>query len=195
VSQGQIASHTFRRVTSDHTITATFKNTVDQTVRPTVRFQVSNEGAFRTETTHLSLESGQDEREEWSVSSEDMVLGRFIFAKMFTFAYYPMDDIEQTCGILVLDLPGITGRQLAAGLLSISLAGMLAGILLWPAAHKPLSGRSQDAMAAMLTLGAVVILGMVSILLAWWLVGIIISALALILAGVIVGFFVATGKT
>jgi hypothetical protein len=168
------------------TITVTFKNTTDQLIRPTLRFQASTVGVFRTETARLSLEPGQEERLEWTVSSDDMVLDRFIFAKMFSFASYPMRDVEQTCGILVLNLPGLTGGQITVAAIAVSLAGLVGGSGLWSAAHRPLKDRSQDAMNAMITLTATVALGMVSVWLAWWMLGVLLAALCLILIGVII---------
>ena len=181
--------------TESATISAVFKNSADQTVSPTVRFQASNIGVFRTETTRLSLEPGQREKIYWTVSTEDMVLDRFIFAKIFTFAYYPIKDVEQTCGILVLDLPGFTGMQVTWFSIAVSLAGLVAGITLWSAANRPLKYRSLEAMRAMFTLAATVILGFISAFLAWWLLGILLSVLALILAGVIIGSFVTAEKS
>ncbi|MBI4733036.1 MAG: hypothetical protein HY781_13095 [Chloroflexi bacterium] len=175
-------------------ITATFKNTTDQLIRPTARFQASNVGAFRTETSRMSLEPGQEQTLEWTVTSDDMVLDRFIFAKIFTFASYPMKDVEQTCGILVLDLPGLTGGQIAIIVIAVSLAGLVGGSALWSVAHRPLKDHSMEAMRAMLTLTATVVFGLVSTLFAWWLLGVLLSALSLILVGVIIGNFVSTAK-
>lgn len=176
------------------TVTATFKNTADQLVRPTVRFQASNIGTFRTETSQLSMEPGQEQTVEWTVTSADMVLDRFIFAKIFTFASYPMRDVEQTCGILVLDIPGLTGKQITIAFLAVGLVGTCAGSALWSAAHKPLKDHSLEAMRAMITLIATVALGLVSTLFAWWLLGVLLSALSLILVGVIIGHFLSANK-
>jgi hypothetical protein len=177
------------------TLTATFKNTSDQAVRPTVRFQASNIGLFRTETTRLSMEPGGSQIVEWTVSSADMVLNRLIFAKIYTYASYPLEDIEQTCGILVLDLPGFNGGQITAVFIALSLLGMGLGCLLWSATNRPLKLRRLEAMRAMLTLAVVVILGMLSALFSWWPLGILLTALALILTGVIIGSFVTTEKS
>lgn len=176
------------------TITARFKNNTDQTIRPSVRFQASNTGTFRTETTLLSLEPGQEETVEWTVTSEDIGLRNLIFAKMFTFASFPMKDVEQTCGILVIDLPGLTGGQLTIAILAISLVGLVTGIALWFAAHKPMLFRPLEALRAMITLATTIVLGVVAALFSWWLLGILLTALALILAGVIIGNFVSTEK-
>jgi hypothetical protein len=177
------------------TLTATFKNPSDQRTRPTVRFQASNTGLFRTETTRLSMEPGQSQTVEWTVTSADMVLNRLIFAKIYTYASYPLEDIEQTCGILVIDLPGLSGGQITAAFIALGLLGMGLGCLLWWLAGRPLKFRQLEAMRAMLTLSAVVILGMLSAIFSWWPLGILLTALALILTGVIIGSFVTFEKS
>lgn len=184
-------------ITSDETgsITASFKNTSDQLIRPTVRFQASSFGAFRIETTRMQLEPGQTQVVEWTVSEENMVLDRFIFANFYTFASYPLEDVEQTCGIIMLDLPGISGSLVTYGAVALSLLAMAGGIALWYAANKPLRNRSTEVLRAFYTLASVVVLGLVSIAFAWWPVGIILSALSLILVGVIIGNLAAMGKS
>lgn len=175
--------------TETATITAKFKNTTDQPIRPTVRFQASNSGVFRAETSRLSLEPGQQETLEWKATTDDMVLNRFIFVKIYTFASYPMKDVEQTCGMLVLNVPGLTGVQISAAAIVLSLAGLAGGSALWSVANKPLKDRSMEAMRAMVTLIVVIALGIISVLLAWWLPGVLLSALSLILTGVIIANF------
>jgi hypothetical protein len=175
-------------------ISASFKNTTNQSIRPTVRFQASNTSVFRTETTRLSLEPGQSETLRWEVTKSDVALDHFIFAKIFTFASYPQKDVEQTCGMLVLDLPGFTGKQLTIFTILGSLVGMAGGCGMWSLAHKPLKFRSLDAFRAMITLTATVVAGIISTLLGWWPLGILLSALSLILTGVIVGHFFQSDK-
>ena len=175
------------------TITIKMKNTSDINIRPNLRFQVSNEGVFRSEAAHLSLEPGQSESLEWTVGSEDMVLNLFIFAKMFTFASYPVQDVEQTCGILVFDLPWFSGTGLTITAIALCLVGMGTGIFLWMAAHKAKKYKAMEALPAMIALAAVVLADLLSILIAWWLLGIVLSVLSLILVGVIIGNLV-TGE-
>ncbi len=176
--------------TETATIRATFKNTAEKVYHPNVKFQVGRAGAFREETTHLSLEPGEETTVEWTVTAEDMALERFIFVKMSTFASYPLKDVEQTCGMLVLDLPGLSGGLVSSILVTTSLFGMGLGCLLWAAIHRPLKYRPLDALRAMISLAVAVTLGIVSALLAIWLAGVLLTALALILTGVILGNFI-----
>jgi hypothetical protein len=175
-------------------ITLSYKNTSDQRIRPHVRFQASGPGAFRTESNQLDLEPGQSEVVTWTVSEVDLALNRFIFAKVYTFASYPLEDIEQTCGIIMLDLPGISGSVATYGAVALSLLCMAGGIALWYAANKPLRNRSIEVLRAFYALAVVVALGMISIAFAWWLVGVLLAALSLIMVGVIIGNLAAMGR-
>jgi hypothetical protein len=184
-------------VSSDETATITtrIKNTTDTTIRPNVRFLASTPGLTEEQATRLLLEPGQHESLELTVDSDNLVLERFIFVKMATFLSYPMNNVEQTCGILVLNLHGITGKQLTIVVVIISLVGMVAGIALWSAANKPLKFRSRDIMRAMLTLTVTVIAGLFSAMFAGWLPGLILTAVGLIMLGVIIGNIATMEKT
>lgn len=176
-------------------ITIKYKNKTDQAIRPTLRLQVSSSSIFREETAHLRLEPGASEILRWEVTRQDLALNRFIFAKVFSFASYPQRDIEQTCGILVLDLKGFTGRQILFITIAISLVGMVVGCVLWSLVNKPLRDRSLDASRAMVTLTITVSLGIASVLLAAWPIGLLLSALSLILTGVILGSFIQSPRS
>ena len=171
-----------------------FRNKTDQYIRPTVRFQASSRTTFRDEKILLSLDPGQSETVQWEVTRRDVALDHFIFAKIFTFASYPQPDIEQTCGILVLDLPGLKGKQIVLADILLSAIGMLGGCMLWFRTQKTSQDRHLDALRAMITLTVTTWLGILSVMLAWWPVGILLSALSLLLVGVIIGHFVQFGK-
>ncbi|MBN2386331.1 MAG: hypothetical protein JXB85_04875 [Anaerolineales bacterium] len=168
------------------TITFGLHNSSERSIQPTVRFQASSEGVFRDESTSLPLEPGETGHLQWEVSSENVDLERFIFAKVFTFASYPLTDVEQTCGILVLDLPILNGQQVTILTLVVSFACLSGGIALWIRANSPLREKSLDTARAMGTLLVTIIVGLVSILLAWWLLGILTFMVAILLIGVII---------
>jgi hypothetical protein len=171
-----------------------YKNKTDQPIRPSLRLQVSSRSLFREESAQLSLKPGDSETIRWEVTKKDLAIDRFIFAKLFSFASYPQRDIEQTCGILVLDLHGFTGKQVLITTISVSLVGMLSGCALWYLVHRPLRDRALDASWAMVTLTVTVGLGIATVLVASWPLGIMLSALSLLLTGVILGFFIQSAK-
>lgn len=180
-------------IASDETgiVRAVFKNNDERSIHPSVRFQASSPSIFRTEITRLEIEPGESETLEWEISQSDLAYRNLIFANIMTYASYPSPNVEQTCGILVLALPGMTGRQAIGLIVAVSLAGIILGGGLW-LISRPVKGRAREAWPAMLTLAMVVLAGMGSVLLAMWLVGILLVAFLLVLIGVIWGHFVQT---
>lgn len=166
------------------------ENNSDLIVRPTVRFQVSNPGPFRLISERLDLQPGESRRLEVEVTADDAVLNRYIFVKMFTYATYPLPPVEQTCGILLLDLPNLTGRQIVQISLVIAFLGMPLGLALWMLSNQPLKGRALDMTRAMLVLGVAVLLGTLAVWLAWWLPGLVLTAVTILLIGAILGSLV-----
>ncbi len=170
-------------------ILAVIENPTDREIRPTVRFQSSTPTLFRTEVNSLSIPPGGRVTMQWEITRRDLAYQNFIFAKMMTYASYPAPDVEQTCGVLVLDLPGLTGKQAVGLTVLISLVGMAAGCGLW-LLSTPTVSHAQEAWPAMLTLTVVVLASMGTVWLAIWPAGVLLLAFSLILIGVIVGHFV-----
>ncbi len=168
------------------------ENKTNSQIRPTANFQTSSPSVFRTETVHLQIAAGESQTLEWSISRRDLAYRNLIFAKIMTYASYPAPNVEQTCGVLVLDLPGLTGKQATALAVAISIVGIFFGNWLW-LRSRPVKGRVSEAWPAMLTLSVVVLAGMGSVLFAAWPIGILLLALSLILMGVILGHFAQSG--
>ncbi len=173
-------------------VTFTFENDSDVLLRPTVRFQVSNPGPFRLISERLELQPGESRQLQIEVFPEDAVLSRYIFVKMFTFATYPIRQVEQTCGILLLDWPGVTGRQVVTMGVTLALLGMPLGLGLWIAFSRPLTGRALDAARAMGALTVSIWLGLLAVFLSWWLLGLVMMAVTILLAGVILASLIQT---
>ncbi|MCS7011325.1 MAG: hypothetical protein N2049_07425 [Anaerolineales bacterium] len=169
-------------------------NRTKTNIRPNVVFQTSAFPIFRTERQVIALAPGEKAVLEWTVGQEDLAYRHFIFAKVYTFASYPAPDVEQTCGILVLDLPFLTGAQAVALLVVVSLVSMGVGGGLWMI-QQSVEGQGRSTWSVMLTLAGVVLVGMGSVWLAIWPLGVLLATLSLVLIGVIVGHFVQGGST
>lgn len=166
-------------------ITATFKNPAAQAVRPTVKFQVSNPWLIRTEMRVLSLAPGESYTLQWEVGGEDIVWRRFIFAKMYTFASYPLPDLEQTCGILVLGVSGLRGVQVYYLTLGLAAVLFLGG--LWLVKSSALFPAFRQRLHLLLFLLAMVIADLLSVALSWWVLGVILTAFSLLTLGILIG--------
>lgn len=164
-----------------------YENTSDRSIRPSVRFQASGLASFDEENYRLELAPGQSQQVRMELDAGNIVLGNYIFVKVFTFASYPLRDVEQTCGMLYLDLPQVSGAAVVAVGMIASLAGMAFGLATWSLANRPIRGRAADARRAMVVMGLAVLFGFASALLGWWMLGVVLSVLTILLAGVVIG--------
>jgi hypothetical protein len=176
------------------TVTATIKNPTDREVQRYVRAWIS-EGyvTLIRETRHeVPLAPRESETLQWTVTTDDAVFGRLILVRIHLNPLYPHPSREGSCGILVLDQPYLTGRQILVLSWAASLIGMTAGLGLWVVGNPPLSGRRFNLTAAMGALAVVVLVGMVVSALAWWVLGLVVLVVAILLTGAIIRDVVAS---
>ena len=162
-------------------ISVRIKNPTKQTIEPVLRADISQPGVFRQEMTQLSLAPGETKQVDWMVTKEDVDLRFFVLVKAYAYAISTLPFREATCGILILDLPGLTGSQILATALALMLLGIITGLLLWQSSSKPLFGRRLDAAWAMCSLAGVVLLGVFSALMGWLLLNFLILVLCILL--------------
>jgi len=172
------------------TITAAFTNPLDWPALLTVRTHVSNYlELMREENARFNLDPGETEKLAWKVTADDVVYGRFIFVQVLQFRKYPLPARLGSCGVLVLDLPLFTGGQWVALATAGSLLGMAAGLGLWIVANRPLRGLERDATWAMGVLAAITLAGLVVDLRGWWMAGVLLLVVTILLVGAITAHF------
>jgi hypothetical protein len=173
------------------TIRAVFTNPTNKPMNLLVRADLSSRGPAIVQRARLTL--GPEERQEygWEVTADNIDLGLFIFARVAHNPAYPLRFREAMCGILVLNLPGLTGNQVFNLAFAVSLLGILLGLALWEGAHRPLQGRARQTVLAMAALALLVLGGLLASLVGAWAAGGLLVLLAILLISVI-GYFVAT---
>ncbi len=163
-----------------------FRNTTSRTVHPSVKLQASSTQLFRSQTVSLTLAPGESRVVEWEVGSEDIVWQRFIFVKMYTFASYPMRDVEQTCGILVINLPWLRGQHLyllAAGLFLVLTVGGLCLLFSTGSLASSVVNRRRS----LTLLAAITTIDLAATSWGLWPLGIFLTAAAILIVGILVG--------
>jgi hypothetical protein len=178
----------FMTKTEEGKITATFKNTIDRHINPSIRAEFSSPGLTITAREFLPLEVGEKKQVEWTVNKDNIDLKFFIFAKVYSTAEYPIPAREGTCGIFVLNLPGLTGMQVEIILFAVSILCLVAGLWLWQASSPDTLGRTYDATRALRFLALLVLAGMIVGSLGWWIVGVLLLVL-IVLMSVSIFFF------
>ena len=102
-------------------------NRTDRVLHPSVRTELSAEIEPQVFNEFVELSPGETKGLEWTVGSENIDLGNFILASVQVYAYYPNPNLQATCGILVVDLPG-RGLNIVVFLGLSSLIGMGFGL-------------------------------------------------------------------
>jgi len=96
-------------------------NPSDKVITPIMTIDLSSPALPDTEQVQVTVPPGQTRQLEWTVSRENIDFGSFIFAKANRSASYPVGTAEALCGILVLDVPSLSGIQILSMWLALGL--------------------------------------------------------------------------
>jgi hypothetical protein len=173
-------------------VTATFANPLERPVEFMIRAHISDGYVtlMREINSELSVAPGETKPLEWPVAADDAAYGCLILVRVRVGARYPLPSRHASCGIVVVGLPYLTGNLIFALAFAASLLSMVVGAGLWVGANRPLKGLGLDVTRAMGALAGCVVAGTVVGLLGWWVVGVIILVITVLLIGAIIGYFV-----
>jgi hypothetical protein len=173
------------------TVAATFKNPTDIPIDFLVRAHIS-EGyltQMREVSSRLPLAPGESQRLEWAVTSDDVVYGHLILVRVFLVGHSPLPARQGSCGVLVLDLPYLTGNQLFVMISAASLLCMMAGAGLLAAENRTRRRVGLGVNRAMVALAGLVVVGMIVSLIGGWLLGVATFVIAvLVILGIVAHF-------
>lgn len=163
-------------------ISATLTNDRDREQRFSVRSRVSQGYVtlLREGSDIYFVGPGEEELIEWPISSDDAAFnGRLILARIQV-TRAPGTPLQNSCGILVLDLGGLSGRVLSTGALLLALGGMLGGGLLWYYTQRPFSSRQRSFSTIMGVAGGLSLVSLFASLLGLRLIGLLTFILTLL---------------
>ncbi|MFO8036256.1 MAG: hypothetical protein R6U57_06500 [Anaerolineales bacterium] len=75
----------------------------------------------------VTIEPGGKEKATWDIYPEDAVYERIVLFHVYVWRASPYPSLEATCGVLVLDIPILTGAQLMGIVLGLILTLILGG--------------------------------------------------------------------
>lgn len=173
---------------------AVVSNPLDRPTERYLRVFMSSGSMLLTRefTEVVPLDPGETRRVTWTVTADDAAYGRLIMINAVLRRRYPLPGRQSSCGIIVLDVPYLTGHQVFGLSLAASLLAMGAGYWLWIKATPPPGRRERQAGRAMIGLTGGVVAGIALGLLGWWLPGLILFVVVLVGVGVIIGYFLNT---
>jgi hypothetical protein len=139
---------------------------------------------MRADDVSLTLDPGEKRKLEWPISAQDAAWNRLILVRIYSIRNTPLPSATGSCGIIVSDLPYLTGNQIVAGSVSIILLTFIGGFLLWRKDNLTYSRRSTQAGLAFLT--TLVTAGILASLFGKWLLAGGLWLLAIILLATLI---------
>jgi hypothetical protein len=151
---------------------------------PLIQTEISYFGAATSERLNYPLAAGE------TVTSENMVFGHLVLARIFVYRAFTLSSYTKTCGTVMVNLPGLTGIQLFIILLVFILVSMTAGWMLWLAGSRPLQTEAIIATRAMSIFTVIVLLGILVGCFGWWVVGLICTFASVLLILVVAVYYI-----
>ena len=135
--------------------------------------------------TPVELIPGESKRVEWKIGPENIEFRQFILIRALVYGFYPMPNRENTCGVFIVNLP-LNGAVITWTMAVLSLLGI--GIGLYGLMQSRGPAQSGRDMLRFTLLFFLVIAGLITSFMGWWIQGIIVIAVSLLLGVVTAGF-------
>ena len=165
-------------------------NTTDKSIEPMILLEISSPGFFNTHREKYTVASGASREIQWQVSSQNAVFGRLILARAYQFPAYKTPSRSGSCGILLIDLFGLTGTQTLFLSFSLVLTCIAVGLGVWRVANRQARGDSFAASRAMFAVGATVTVGLFLGYSGLWLPGILAVVMTVLMGAEMIRQFV-----
>ena len=166
-------------------VTITLANPSDRKVEPLVQVDVSGP-LGRSLRERLPVEAGTTRVASWEVGARDLAFGHLILVKIYQFQSLGLSSADGSCGILVLNLAGLSGEAIYYLTAAISLLAGAIGFILWAVSHRLNREPIPHEAGGMLLLAAIVGIGVVVGTLGWWMAGLLAMAASLLLTVILI---------
>jgi hypothetical protein len=133
--------------------------------------------------THVELAPGESKRVEWKIGPENIEFRQFIFIRALVYASYPIPNRENTCGVFIVNLPS-NGMVITWTMVVLSLLGIGIGLYGLTQSQGPVD------MLRFKLFFVLVIAGLITSFMGWWIQGVIIVVISLLLGVVTLGLTV-----
>jgi len=164
--------------TETATVIAEFSNPTNEEDTFFYRIEVSGAPSTRQIADQVTVPPHENKSVQLAVDANDVDLLFFIFAKINTSPGPLHSAQEAVCGMLVVDLLGLTGAQLSTIAICFCFLGMTIGLGLW---QRTTTRADTNMQRLMPTIGFVVLLALLSGAMGWWMAGIALLVIAILL--------------
>ena len=118
------------------TISTVISNSLNEEVLPVVTAKFSREGVPQETSETLTLAPGASKAMTWHVDASNIIYGRLILVNVSQRNYRDLTARQGYCGILFLNMLGMSGSLILILICAVSLFCMLGGGMLWLWLHK-----------------------------------------------------------
>jgi hypothetical protein len=167
-------------VRDQENVTIQLHNTLNRNLKYYVESQISSPLLIDSSVQHPELAPGEIRKLTWQVREQNIVLGNFIFARVFTSASIPNGRHESTCGTVVLNLPFKGGPELYYALLFLTVLSLGVGLWLWFRYRNLANPAMRSRSAWMILISVVIVVGLVLSVFHIWFVALLTVFLALL---------------
>lgn len=162
------------------TITATFDNPSNQEIQP--YYQVVTSGPLPQKfENQFSIPPHTSKTVQWTVDENEIDMESFAFSKIEILPDSDHSTRRAICGIMMLNVPGLSGDQIFWLLFIISLLAITIGFVMWERSLDQTKDSSVALQRAMQFMGVAVLLAMLTAFMGWWLVGLAFGIIVILL--------------
>lgn len=161
---------------------AWLENPTERPMRRVARTRVS-EGSVvlaREIETRIELQPGESHEMVWPITAQDAAWGRMVLLRSNVLRNNPLASQTGACGVVVVNVPFFTGRQISAGLMATMVLGLTLGTGMWWTMHQPLLGVARNTGQIMLAFTLLILGGTFVALQGQWMLGAVIYAIILL---------------
>lgn len=165
------------------TVSASFHNTDDEALTLDVRAFVTD-GFITLMTeyyTDVYLEPDEVETVEWYVTADDAAYDRLILVRVHQMKESPLPYRNASCGIVVVNVPFLTGTQFIILTMAMGLVLTSGGIAFWVVNSKPIVWGKRKVFRTLILFSAISFLIAVSGLVGYWLLSMILTVIWLVM--------------
>ncbi len=180
-------------ITKDETgtVTASFHNPDDELHTLDIRMYIT-QGYVTLMTEYLDkvqLQPDETKALTWEVNADNAAYDRLILLRVHQMKRYPMPYMNASCGIVVLNIPFMTGNQFVIILLGLGVLLTAGGILSWHYSRKSIKAKNPRIIRRMVILSAISVLFVIVSLAGMWILSIGFGLFWLLLAFVMLRQF------
>lgn len=155
------------------TVRAKMHNPTEKPMYRSVRTHISQGylTLIREHYEHYDLDPGETRQISWEVYPEDAAYGYVILTKVYLFPQNPLPSAVGACGIMLLNIPYLTGSQFIMIVAAVSFILMGIGFRRYVTHNQPLLGKKRTLAVNMVVIAVTVTLAIGTMFLESWYLG------------------------